>query len=134
MTTYQQIGIAAMLPGMQHMITLMQAELDSLRAQLGEIQEPAGAGRPAGSKAAPGRSGWPDDPEERSAEMKRRKAVAEAKKKRAKIGKSAKKRWETMSFKQRKERLAALAAGKIKAMKARKRQPSTPLVKLAEAS
>lgn len=35
---YEQMGIAAMIPGMQHMIDLMQRELDSMREQLAQAQ------------------------------------------------------------------------------------------------
>jgi len=33
-STYAQMGMAALLPGMQHMLTLMQAQLDEMRARL----------------------------------------------------------------------------------------------------
>lgn len=51
--TYTQMGMAALLPGMQHMIELMQSHLDELRAQLAALQNggaPATSGR--GAKAA----------------------------------------------------------------------------------
>ena len=37
-TAYEAMGIAAMLPGMQHMITLMQRALDDMRAALARVQ------------------------------------------------------------------------------------------------
>jgi hypothetical protein len=80
--------------------------------------------------------------------MARRQAVARKKKglpakpkpggmseeTKAKLRKAANKRWAGMNFKQRKARLAALAAGKVAKMKSRKREPAAPLVRLAEAS
>lgn len=38
-TTYEQMGMAALLPGMQHMLDLMQAELAHMRAALEARQE-----------------------------------------------------------------------------------------------
>ena len=84
--TYTQAGIAAFLPGMQHMIDLMQQQLDEARAHLARLQKPAttpqparGRGRPRKSsprktvsspaKSAAARSGWPSDPAERSREI-----------------------------------------------------------------
>ena len=55
-TTFAALGMAALLPGMQHMLTLMQESLDQMRAALGTTQNgaapasPAKRGRPAGSK------------------------------------------------------------------------------------
>ena len=90
-TTFAALGMAALLPGMQHMVTLMQEQTDQLRAELAAAmninehpETPLVAprrGRPPGVKEAePRRSGWPDDPEERKAEMARRKAVGASKK------------------------------------------------------
>ena len=48
-TNYEQMGIAAMIPGMQHMIDLMQSELDDMRMRLGILQTgqlPKKRGRP----------------------------------------------------------------------------------------
>ena len=33
-SAYAHMGMAALLPGMQHMLTLMQAQLDEMRARL----------------------------------------------------------------------------------------------------
>lgn len=76
--TYEQMGVAAMLPGMVHMLELMLAAVNEMRALLGDAQvtgaaPPKRLGRPPLNR---GRSGWPEDPEERKAEMKRRQAVA----------------------------------------------------------
>lgn len=37
-TNYTQMGMAALVPGMQHMIDLMQEQLDGIRAQLAALQ------------------------------------------------------------------------------------------------
>jgi hypothetical protein len=105
-TTFQTMGIAAMLPGMQHMLELMQHELDRMRemlaaAQTGElpravvknlgyrVEQRRPVGRPprtpeqARFKA---KSGWDKlSPEERSAEMMRRIQVAREKREAARI-------------------------------------------------
>jgi len=117
-TTYAQMGMAALLPGMQHMIELMQAEFDELKQYLAGLQnsEPGKVGKPAG------KSGWPDDPAERSAEMKRRMAVAKglAKAKQPKpqqpsaLSLERKKAWAALSPRKRKARLAAMIAGRHK--------------------
>jgi hypothetical protein len=81
---WAQMGIAALIPGMVHMIELMQAEVNRMRGLLEGVQTAADApkkrGRPPliGSqgrpvKGAPNR-GWSDDPEERRKEMARRVA------------------------------------------------------------
>jgi hypothetical protein len=38
MTDYTQMGMAALLPGMQYMIELMQAQLDEMRIKLAALQ------------------------------------------------------------------------------------------------
>lgn len=78
-TSYEQMGIAALLPGMRHMITLMQEQYDSLRqvlqsAQQGTTRSPQPTTQ-AGRAARRGLSGWPADPEARREEMHRRMAV-----------------------------------------------------------
>ena len=150
---YKQFGLAALIPGMAHMIELMQRQLDDMRQQLAMMQEPARkVGRPA--KGARLASGWPADAEERSREMRRRIAnrLAKRKQRAAKRGvpdnsqvkkdhpdhgkfretmrKSAKRRWANMSFKDRKARIAAMAAGKA----AKKAKAEVPSVKMAVAS
>ena len=87
---YEQMGIAAMIPGMQHMIDLMQRELDAMRAQLAQAQN-GGSALDAVRKYKRGMPLWVEEefarkskatggwwakltPEERSAEMKRRYA------------------------------------------------------------
>jgi hypothetical protein len=90
--SYAQMGMAAMLPGMVRMVELMQAQVDELRAQLGQMQPPGKKrGRPSladleqraaalnGTPSPRAASGWPADPEARRAEMRRRMQVAAAK-------------------------------------------------------
>lgn len=85
MSRYVASGIAAYLPGAQMMLDWMQERLDELRADLRAFQqmEPAAAkrGRPAAVKGAKldarGTSWAGMSEEERSAEMKRRRALGE---------------------------------------------------------
>jgi len=133
LSKYAQMGLAALLPGMQRMIELMQHELDMMRAQLADMQGPPKKrmGRPpkaiAGAKLP---SGWPADPEERKREMQRRianrgklKQAAKAtepaiaqdpdrNKFRKKMSKISKRRWASMSVRERKQRVAAMMAGR----------------------
>lgn len=80
-TNYAQMGIAALLPGMQYMLERMERELDELRAHLGLMQQEHGQPTNGASSkhAVAARSGWSDDPEERSREMKRRIHIAKLK-------------------------------------------------------
>jgi hypothetical protein len=126
-TTYAKMGMAAMLPGMAHMVSLMQRALDEMREALGQAQgAPRKLGRPrkdtlSEARAEASRSGWPSDPEERSREMKRQQAVAARNKTHKELAKkksvAAKKRWSNMSERQKKARLKAMLAGR-KAKKA----------------
>jgi hypothetical protein len=82
MTNYESVGLAAMIPGMQHMITLMQRELDEIRATLARVQaRQAGYEETADSPEKKGKGShqaayWARmTPEERSAEMRRRGMV-----------------------------------------------------------
>ena len=128
--TYEQMGIAALLPGMVHAVELMENQINQMRARLAALQEDAAparrVGRPRGT-ATNGtvRSGWPADPEERKLEMARRRAKRAANLKLhprdprhpqhaewvAKVSKAAKKRWNSMSPDQREARLKSMAAG-----------------------
>ena len=141
-TTFAALGMAALLPGMQHMLTLMQESLDQMRAALNVTQNGAASnpaperGRPAGSKNR--RYGWSDDPEERKAEMARR--MAGTPKKPAvklhprdaahpehaawvrKMRKANKKMWAALTPKQRTERAAKAAAGRAAKKKQTARQ------------
>ena len=98
---YMQMGIAALIPGMQRMIELMQQELDRMRAKLAAAQsgEPTPVtvelktlGRPKGRKSKSNKGGWPADPLDRAKEQARRKGVAEAKREAAEQEDSPKKR------------------------------------------
>jgi hypothetical protein len=98
--SYEQMGIAALLPGMQFMVERMQKELDAMKLQLAGLQNGRDQVTPLGQflraedssvrkmmqkRGRPGRSrrssGWPDDPEERKVESARRRAVSLAKQK-----------------------------------------------------
>lgn len=142
---YARIGLAAMLPGMQHMIELMQAELDRMRRMLTGLQEtPAKKkmGRPRKVKSSEPevfRSGWPADPEERKLEMRRRvakrgqKAKAEAKS--AKLSKLARERWNNMSAREKKAKLKKMTAARYgKKAKAKKARKVAPVFELAQVS
>jgi len=101
----------------------------------------------APKRIAAGKNGWPADPEARSAEMRRRMAVARGEaptkqdgiyrdsnghmiKDRA-LSEHRKKLWAKMTVKQRKERLAKMAAGKVKAAKT---AAKVPVVKVESAA
>jgi hypothetical protein len=87
---HAQMGMAALIPGIQHVLDTIQRELDSLRTRLAAAQGglalalPESAprrGRPPKKKAkaaaiATRSSGWPSDPEERKREMARRRRKA----------------------------------------------------------
>jgi hypothetical protein len=135
-TDFYQMGLAALLPGMQHMLTLMQRELDSMKAQLSDLQTGAPRrGRPLkgeslnlNGKPLARKSPWANTTaEERSVEMKRRRAVArgESPSRRGPIGKDSelskerKRQWAALSPAKRKQRIAAMAAGKTKRAKER---------------
>lgn len=120
---YAKMGMAAMLPGMVHMLELMQAEVDNFRTQLAALQgQEAVEGKRHGPRG--GAMGWPDDPEERKAEMRRRMAVAKKKRGGLNLSEQRKKAWAALSPAKRRARLAAMAAGK--------QQP--PVVRMAAAS
>lgn len=142
-TNYAQMGMTALLPGMVHMLDMMQRQIDSFRAQLNggaQIEHKRERPRKNADIKLPsnrGRSGWSDDPAERAAEMRRRQAVARAKKAThprdpnhpghaewvEKIGKVQRERWKKMTKTQKADRLAKMKAGHDK-----------PQVKLAVAS
>jgi hypothetical protein len=71
------MGMTSLLPGMQYMFErvqeCMQNELNEFRREIEALQNGAAA------PVATGKNGWPDDPEERRREMKRRMAVRNAK-------------------------------------------------------
>ena len=138
---YAQMGLAAMLPGMVHMLEMMQTEVDNMRTQLAAMQGQAAMGEPrrrgpgkrkpgygyALPEGAKGLTGWPADPEERKLEMQRRMAKWKVKQpqKESALSKQRKRAWAALSPAKRKARLAAMAAGK---------QKNAPVVRMAAAS
>lgn len=135
-TTYLQMGMAALLPGMQYMIERMQRELDSMRSQLAVLQAGHhGSVRDAiveGKRA----SGWSADPEERKRDMARRRAKGLGLKNPkglghprdpkhpghdawvAKLRKSQKKAWEAQTEAEKKARIDKMLGRQGKARKA----------------
>jgi hypothetical protein len=100
---------------MVHMLELMQAEVDRFREML------AGAGAKLKPREKPVKalktarpSGWPADPEERAAEALRRAAKAKANREAASAQSRAKRKasWDAQPAKVRKQRLAAMLAGR----------------------
>jgi len=116
-------GMAAIIPGFQYALDQLQKMLDDIRLQLAAMQGGVTPkrGRPAGST---GRNGWSDDPVERRAEMKRRMAKRQPhlhpRDKNhpehaawvEKMRQVQKKRFEGMSFKERKEWKAKMQQGR----------------------
>ena len=132
---YEQMGLAALLPGMQHMIDCMQAELDRMRSELASMQNGAEPAKrkytpraPALAKTA---SGWPTDPEERKREMARR--VAKRRKStpiettRDKMVAAGKRSWEQLSPYKRKQKIAKMLESRRRNKAAREQ----PVVRLA---
>lgn len=128
---YEQFGIAAMLPGMVRAVELLQAQIDDMRArleglQIGNTKSAKRRGRPPAATGELTVHGTPLKPgywasmtaEERSAEMRRRRAVQEKNKasQKAKFVERARKggqnRWASMTVKERKAHLAAMQAGR----------------------
>jgi hypothetical protein len=133
------MGLACLIPGMQRMLDLMQGELDKLKGHLSQLQtEPQKRGRPPGKHqplvSTNHNSGWPSDPEERSREMKRRIGVRLQKKATLaapthprdprhpnheswlrKLKRLQRRNWEALSPKQKRDRLAAMQAGRAAA-------------------
>jgi hypothetical protein len=78
-TTYAKMGVAALLPGMVHMLERMQSEIDSMRAFLGVVDEHTTIApmpkrsRPHNKKSHAVKGYWAKmTPEERQVEMARR--------------------------------------------------------------
>jgi hypothetical protein len=74
---YAQMGMAALIPRMQHMIDRMQAELDEMREHLAQLQQNGDRpGTANGRRAQPAKRGWAGmTAAERSTEMLRRMEV-----------------------------------------------------------
>jgi hypothetical protein len=130
-TRYAQMGMAALLPGMTYMLELMTKAVAEHRDLLSFMQD-------AGQIVAKGRNGWPDDPEERSAEMKRRMAVAKENKRLtpeglANLRKIRRRSWKNKTPEERAAWQAKMAAGKAKARRAKRkaeRDAVSPVVRL----
>jgi len=82
-STYTQMGMAALLPGMVHILDIVQREINGLREQLASLQGRKRMGRPPKNAAPIGNTivavpnrGWPDDPLERKEEAARRRRQA----------------------------------------------------------
>jgi hypothetical protein len=119
-TKYEQMGIAALLPGMTYAIEVMQKQVDEMRAQLtgsinGDDPVKRKVGRPAG--AAGNRAGWSDDPEERKveaqrrADMRRQNKLTEERRERGRI--AAKKRWDGLTAKQKAAHVQRMNEGRL---------------------
>jgi len=113
---YALMGMAAMLPGMELAVEVLQRQIAEMRAALNGLQE-AEALPTAKRKVNDNRGGWPADPQARKEEMARRLAARKANSKGHKLSEAAKERWAAMSTRQRKARLAAMEAGKQKKLK-----------------
>ena len=143
---YAQMGMAALLPGMVHMLEIMQQQVDDFRTQLAALQggavlQKAKPGRPPNAaKRRGGAMGWSSDPEERKAEMKRRMKVAAQKKgqavKSSKLSEERKAQWAALSPAKRKARLKAMIAGREKKQRqtVREAKQQQPVVHLERAS
>jgi hypothetical protein len=146
---YAQMGMAALLPGMQHMVDLMQRQLDEMRQQLAVLQEePLPKAR--GKRISAGKSGWGGmSAAERSAEMQRRIVVRKRNQAAklnprhkdhpdhaqwvANLAKAGRARWAKKTKAEKEAWKAAMAAGKVKARKAKVKNDKSP-VDLAIAS
>ena len=139
---YEIMGIAAMIPGFQAAVDILQSQLDEMREKLGALQNgnaPKKPGRPRkeqppvetgelNARGKPLKSGyWATlTPEERSAEMRRRREVQKANKPThprdprhpdheawlKKLRRVAVKRWDAKTPAQKKAHLAKMIAGR----------------------
>jgi len=126
---YALLGMAAMLPGMEMAVEVLQQQIAEMRQALAEVQrtveKPWRAERPdrelrTVEVPTSKRGGWPADPKERKAEMARRVNARVAKVRGRKISEAQKSAWAGMSVRQRKARLAAMAAGKAEQAKVKR--------------
>ena len=115
-TNFEQMGKAALIPGMQYMLDMMQKQLDEFRAALNGVSK---------IKERKPNTYWQSmTPEERSAEISRRHKVTLAKshprnpdhpdheKWLEKMRKGGKARWAKMTPTQKKSHLKAMNDGK----------------------
>jgi len=148
-SNYERMGIAAMLPGMVHAVEIMQTQINAMRERLALLESgaPRRGGRPrtrpaqaddTDARGVPLKSDyWRSmTPEQRSAEMRRRfakRASSKATHPRdpehpdheawaRKTKRSNRKFWDSLSPRQRKQKIAAMAAAR-----AAKRIPSVKL-------
>lgn len=132
---YAQMGLAALLPGMQYMIEQMQCLLDEQRALLARLQDDSQPGEKSLSvnrkRRAGAKNAWSGmTAEERSREMKRRIRMRAKKahaasvmskdhpdhaKWAAKQRRARKKAWAAKSAAEKKRWVQAMQAGKAKA-------------------
>lgn len=150
LSEYAAAGMLALVPGFRYALDRMRELLEEFETQIAAMQAQP-LMRSAARAPAPvstGKQGWSNDPEERRREMMRR--MAKRKRKAAKsevkpaaksaashprdpghpkhaewianVSKAAKKRWEKMSVRDRKNKLALMAQGR----------KSTPVVSLGK--
>lgn len=147
------LGLIGTIHGMRHSIEVQEAEIARLTAQLMSAQKKNGP-RPPSSPVGRGRSGWPADPEERKAEMARRRAKAQAKhegratapprhprdprhpghaKWLKNVSNARKRVWKAMSPAKRKAHLEKMQAGRKppKAKRQARKLPTVRMLKLA---
>lgn len=144
---YNAFGMNALIPGMQKLVDIMQAVVDEFRIKAAaafalqhglensaleavKVKGPRRPGRPVGTSA---RSGWPDDPEERKREMRRRQAVARAKTGVLAQSAAGAKTWKRKTKKEREEWKRKMQAGRKKQARA-KAAATAPVVSLEKAS
>ena len=102
---HDQMGIAALLRGMEYAREVLQNRIDEMHARLARLQ---------GKATTNGRAGWSEDPEERRQEMARRVAARKKKTKSNAVSAARKREWGNMSPRKRKARLAAMLAGRAR--------------------
>jgi hypothetical protein len=123
---YTQMGMAALLPGMQYALEQMHKLVEDFREQLAGLQNGSGktTTNKVGKKIATGY--WDKmTPEQRSAEMKRRMASRSGLHPRdskhpkhnewlRKVRLANRRRWESMTPQQQREQMSAAGAGRTK--------------------
>ena len=83
MKGYEKFGIAALIPGMQHMVDLMQRELDDMRKMISseDTKIPKKILGDRKKQGTASKAYWAKmTPEQRSTEMRRRMQVAKRRK------------------------------------------------------
>lgn len=111
MMKYAAFGVTALVPGMQYMVERMQRELDEFRGLIAQYQAGDTGKNPRRVAAGKKNNAWTGmTAAERSAEMKRRRAVGQRRN-------SAVSRWARMTKKQREEWKQKMLAGRKKSTK-----------------